>query len=67
MQTAESTALTTLTCGRIRPPRDDHEEAQAQPGQVRAGHPALLAELHVTGGQPGEEVDQVPEHHRAQP
>ena len=100
MQIAEATALTALTCGRIRPPlsataiitsgtpcprasraqsvdqrpvdqpaddRDDHEEPQPQPRQVRAGHPALLAELAMPGGQPGEEVDQVPEHHRAQP
>ena len=29
--------------------------------------PALLAELGVTGGQPGKEVDQVPERDRAQP
>ena len=46
--------------------RDQDEERQAQPRQVRAGHPALLAELVVPGGQPGEEVDQVPERHRAQ-
>ena len=47
--------------------RDDHEEAQAQPGQVAAARVALLAELDMAGGQPGEEVDQVPERHRAQP
>ena len=47
--------------------RDDHEEAHAQPGQVRAGRVALLAELAVPGSRPGEEVDQVPEHDRAQP
>ena len=100
MHSADASALTTATCGRIRPPlsataiitsgtpwprasrgepvdqrpveqpaddRDDDEEPQAQPRQVRAGHPALLAELAVPGGQPGEEVDQVPERHRPEP
>ena len=47
--------------------RDDHEEAQAQPGQVRTAHVPLLAELAMPGRGPGEEVDQVPEHDRAQP
>jgi hypothetical protein len=28
-----------------------------EPGQVAAAHIALLAELHVAGGQPGEQVD----------
>ena len=47
--------------------RDDHEEPQAQPRQVAAAHVPVLAELAVPGRQPGEEVDQVPERHRAQP
>jgi hypothetical protein len=46
--------------------RDNDEERRAQPGQVRAGHPALLAELVVPGGQPGKEADQVTEADRAQ-
>jgi hypothetical protein len=47
--------------------RDQHEEAQPQESQVRAGHAALLAELIVTGRQPGKQVDQVPEPDRPQP
>lgn len=47
--------------------QDQHEEAQAQPRQVGAAGVALLAELGMPGGQPGEQIDQVPEHHRAQP
>ena len=47
--------------------RDDHEEAQAEPRQVGAAHVPGLPELAVPGRQPGEEVDQVPERHRAEP
>ena len=47
--------------------RDHDEEPQPEPGKVSAADAALLAELDVAGGQPGEEVDQVPERDRAQP
>ena len=47
--------------------RYHHEKPQPQPRQMRAAHATLLAERDMAGSQPGEEVDQVPEHHRAQP
>ena len=46
--------------------RGHHEETQAQPGEMSAGDPALLAELDVAGGRPGEKVDQVAEPDGAQ-
>ena len=47
--------------------RDHHEEPRAKPEKVSTADAALLAELDMAGGQPGEEVDQVPERDRAQP
>ena len=37
--------------------RDQEQEPDPQPGQMEAADPALLSELLVTGGQPGERED----------
>ena len=46
--------------------RDHQHEPDAQPGQMQAAHPALLAELLMAGGQPGETEDQPPKPRRPQ-
>ena len=43
------------------------KKPEPEPRQVAAADVAGLAELAVPGRQPGEEIDQVPERHRAEP